>query len=105
MKQYRQVAAFVLAGGVSSRMGREKGLLEFGGEPLIVRTVRLVEPLVSGVIVVGAPAPYSSLGLRAIVDRDFRSGEDREAVLSPLVGIASALTASTATWNQILACD
>ena len=105
MKQYRQVAAFVLAGGVSSRMGREKGLLEFGGEPLIARTVRLVEPLVSEVIVVGAPERYSSLGLSAIVDRDFRSGEDREAVLSPLVGIASALTASTATWNQILACD
>jgi molybdopterin-guanine dinucleotide biosynthesis protein A len=105
MKRYRQVAAFVLAGGVSSRMGREKGLLEFGGEPLNVRTVRLVEPLVSEVIVVGAPERYSSLGLHAIVDRDFRSGGDREAVRSPLVGIASALTASTATWNQILACD
>ena len=25
-KRYRQAAAFILAGGVSSRMGREKGL-------------------------------------------------------------------------------
>jgi molybdopterin-guanine dinucleotide biosynthesis protein A len=105
MKRYRQVAAFVLAGGVSSRMGRQKGLLEFGGQPLIVRTVRLIEPLVSEVIVVGTPERYSPLGLHAIVDRDFRSGEDQEAVRSPLVGIASALTVSTATWNLILACD
>jgi molybdopterin-guanine dinucleotide biosynthesis protein A len=86
-------------------MGKDKGLLEFGGEPLIVRTVRLLEPLVSEVTVVGTPERYSSLGLHAIVDRGFRSGEDQEAVRTPLVGIASALTLTTATWNLILACD
>jgi molybdenum cofactor guanylyltransferase len=105
LRQHRHIAAFVLAGGRSSRMGREKGLLEFGGEPLIVRIVRLVEPLVHEVFVVGAPEPYSKLGLRAIADRSFRFEEGAETVRAPLVGIATALSETTVSWNLVLACD
>lgn len=105
MKRYRQVAAFILAGGVSSRMGREKGLLEFGGEPLIVRTARLIEPLVTEVAVVGPPERYAILGLHTIGDRNVTEREGQEAVRAPLVGIATALTATRAPWNLILACD
>ena len=55
MKRYEQVAGMILAGGLSLRMGRDKALLEIGGVPLLVRTARLVEPLVDGVTVVGSP--------------------------------------------------
>ncbi len=105
MKRYSQVAAFILAGGVSSRMGREKGLLEFGGEPLIVRTARTIEPLVTEVTVVGPPERYTALGLRAIADRSFTGQEAKEAVRTPLAGIATALNATKMPWNLILACD
>jgi molybdenum cofactor guanylyltransferase len=105
MKRYSQVAAFILAGGFSSRMGREKGLLDFGGEPLIVRTTRMTEPLVTEVMVVGPPERYAALGLRTIADQDLAGRERTAAVRTPLVGIATALSATKMPWNLILACD
>jgi molybdenum cofactor guanylyltransferase len=105
MKRYSQVAAFILAGGFSSRMGREKGLLDFGGEPLIVRTTRMTEPLVTEVTVVGPPERYAALGLRTIADQNLGGRERIAAVRTPLVGIATALSATKMPWNLILACD
>ncbi len=105
MKRYSQVAAFILAGGVSLRMGQEKGLLEFGGEPLIVRTARQIEPLVTEVTVVGPPERYAALGLRTIADQNLGGQEGIEAVRTPLVGIATALNVTKMPWNLILACD
>ncbi len=105
MKTYGQFAAFLLAGGVSSRMGREKGLLEIASQPLILRTARLIEPLVCEVTVVGPPEKYAALGLRAIADRKFENLADNELVRTPLAGIATALTATKSPWNLILACD
>jgi len=105
VKRYRQVAGFILAGGASSRMGRDKGLLDFGGVPLILHTVRLLEPLVAEVIIVGSPSRYAKLGLRAIED-DARPqcGGDRPR-RGPLAGIATALAATRSRWNLIIACD
>jgi len=91
------VAAFILAGGASSRMGRAKALLEFGGEPLIMRTARLAQSVVGSAAVVGAGDDYRSLGLRVI--------EDDLPGAGPLAGIATALRVSEAPWNLILACD
>lgn len=105
VKRYDQISAFILSGGASSRMGKQKGLLEFGGEPLIVRTAHLLEPLVAAVTVVGSPEHYGTLGLHAIADRDFGSPDAKGEIQGPLVGIASALTETDTIWNLILACD
>ena len=97
MKRYHHVAAFVLAGGASRRMGRDKALLELSGVPLVVRTVRVVEALVSSVAVVAPAGRYESLGLRIVADRWPGAG--------PLGGIVTALGVSSAGWNLILGCD
>lgn len=97
MSAQPRVGAFVLAGGQSVRMGREKALLELGGMPMIVRTARLVERVAGHVTVVGTPEKYEPLGLRAIRDDWPGAG--------PLGGIATALRASGSTWNLIVACD
>jgi molybdopterin-guanine dinucleotide biosynthesis protein A len=49
------VAAIILAGGKSSRMGRPKALVVFDGEPLIVHLVRLLRRSFKQIIVVAAP--------------------------------------------------
>ena len=91
------VAAFVLAGGKSSRMGRDKALLEIAGEPLITRTVRLAASVASRVSVVGGADRLTGLGLDILSDEIPNAG--------PLAGIATALNATSHDWNLILACD
>jgi molybdopterin-guanine dinucleotide biosynthesis protein A len=105
MKRYNQISAFILSGGASSRMGKEKGLLEFGGEPLIVRTARLLEPLVAAITVVGSPERYRSLGLSAVADMVCGIPNENGGIQGPLAGIATALSVTGTTWNLILACD
>jgi len=79
-------------------MGVDKGLLEIAGVPMIARAARLVESVVgSPVVVVGTPEKYRELRLRAIADDWPGCG--------PLGGIATALAASDAEWNLIVACD
>ena len=105
MKRYRQVAGFILAGGASSRMGRDKGLLDLGGVPLILHTARLLKPLVAEITVVGCPGRYAKLGLRAIADNAQTQGGPERPGRGPLAGIAAALTATHSPWNLIVACD
>lgn len=97
MAQVPQVAGFILAGGESSRMGRDKSLLELSGVPLLARTARLVESVAGPPTVVGGAGECRSLGLRVIADDWPGAG--------PLGGIATALGASSAPWNLIVACD
>jgi molybdopterin-guanine dinucleotide biosynthesis protein A len=101
----RQVAAFILAGGASSRMGRAKAFLDFGGVPLIVHLALLIEPLVACVTVVGPPRRYAAMGLRAIADQDPASRGSKRIRRGPLAGISTALAATRLPWNLIVACD
>lgn len=104
MTRYPQVAAFILAGGESSRMERDKALLNFGGVPLIVHTAHLIAPLVTKVTIVGSPNRYTALGLHVIADHDATSAEGQKQH-GPLAGIVTALAETRMPWNLILACD
>ncbi|MGB9335085.1 MAG: molybdenum cofactor guanylyltransferase [Candidatus Acidiferrales bacterium] len=91
------IAAYILAGGQSSRMGRDKAMLAPGGIPLLMRTAALVAPLAGPPIIVGPPTRYSALGYNVIPD-------DAPGI-GPLGGIATALRHSNQGWNLILGCD
>ncbi len=105
MKHHDQVAAFILAGGASSRMGRDKGLLEISGLPLIVRTAALIQPLVAKVAIVGAPEKYGTLGTETLPDGEFCAASPEERSPGPLAGIVTALAATSLPWNLLIACD
>ena len=96
-KRWNQVAAFILAGGASTRMGRDKALLELGGEPMVVRAARLAEPHVTSVAVVAPEGRFAELALPLLPDRWPGAG--------PLGGIATALSATKADWNLVVGCD
>ncbi|MGC2332740.1 MAG: NTP transferase domain-containing protein, partial [Candidatus Acidiferrales bacterium] len=68
MTSTRQISTFILAGGESSRMGRDKARLELVGVPLILRTARLVESVATTPAIIGNPEAYRAFDLRAIAD-------------------------------------
>jgi molybdopterin-guanine dinucleotide biosynthesis protein A len=90
-------AAFVLAGGRSSRMGRDKALLPFKGRVLVDHVASEARAITGNVSLVGDTARYSYLGYPMV--------EDIYSGCGPLSGIHAALTASRAEWNLIVACD
>lgn len=90
-------AGFVLVGGNSSRMGRDKARLPMGGGTLVERVAEAVSAAAGSVTLVGAPERYAGLGLRVLADTRPQAG--------PLAGIHTALSASPAAWNLIVACD
>jgi molybdenum cofactor guanylyltransferase len=104
-KKYPDAAAFILAGGRSSRMGRDKAWLELAGAPLVLRIARAVEPLVSSVTMIGPPERFQAAGLAAIADRLLAPAASGESSCGPLGGIVTALNATQCSWNLVLACD
>jgi molybdenum cofactor guanylyltransferase len=90
-------AGYVLVGGRSSRMGRDKALLPFRGGVLVESVAREVASATGGVVLVGDPVRYAAFGYTVIPDRYPEEG--------PLGGILTALHHTTAEWNLVVACD
>lgn len=91
------IGGFVLVGGESRRMGREKALLELDGRPLALHTAELLRPHVAEVTLLGSPERFDHLGMRVVADR--RAGH------GPLEALCGALIDSPYDWNLFLACD
>jgi len=87
----------VLAGGKSSRMGRDKALLSFHGGTLAGHVAAAVAAAAGSVALVGDPEKYARLGYPVLPDRTPGAG--------PLGGIETAISHTTADWNLVLACD
>jgi molybdenum cofactor guanylyltransferase len=82
------VGGIVLCGGESRRMGRSKALLPFGPETMVERTVRIVQQVVSPVIVVGAQGqslPKFASNVRVL--------HDEIDAIGPLGGLCTGLAA------------
>ena len=90
-------AGVVLAGGQSSRMGRDKALLPFNGKPLIARAIDILRPHVDELLIIGDPNKYDGFGPLALADDS--------PGLGPLGGIMTALRYAWHDRLIILACD
>lgn len=88
---------FVLAGGASRRMGRDKALLDFAGGTMIASVAKSIAPFAASVTIIGPPERYRQTGLPVVADR--RPG------CGPLAGIETAFAESASDWILIAACD
>ena len=92
-----RAAGFVLAGGRSSRMGRDKALLAFQGSTLVESAAAKVRRAAGNVTLLGSPELYGHLGIPVVADLIPDCG--------PMGGLHTALMATQADWNLLVACD
>src|ERR1700722_20940618 len=90
------VAAFILAGGKSTRMGTDKAFVMLEGRTLLARALEVARAVTAEVRIVGDPEKFAAF---APVVKDAFPG------CGPLGGIHAALRASTAELNLMLAAD
>lgn len=89
-------AGFVLAGGQSSRMGRDKALVSFAGLPLVERALSVLRQ---------AGVPVAVVGARPFLAATAPFVADDEPGLGPLGGICAALASMQAEWAVFLPVD
>jgi molybdenum cofactor guanylyltransferase len=93
----------VLAGGGSTRFGRDKALAEIGGKAMLARMCELIADVVSpDVRIIGPASKYGQFGMPC--------AEDRWPGEGPLGGIVTALleasrSAKRPVWNLVVSCD
>ncbi|MEK6725653.1 MAG: molybdenum cofactor guanylyltransferase [Deltaproteobacteria bacterium] len=93
-----EVTGIILAGGKSSRMGRNKALLDFGGRSIIEHTVDLFKSIFPEVILVtNTPEEYANLGIKTVTDIFPGKGS--------LGGIYTGLVHSSHDYSFIASCD
>jgi len=91
-----EVTAFILAGGKSTRMGRDKAFVEWDGRTLLARALELARSVASDVRIVGSAEKFAAFA--PVVEDVFPNR-------GPLGGIQAALRASAAELNLMLAVD
>lgn len=89
-------AAFVLAGGQSTRMGVDKAFVQLEGCTLLAHALALAKSVSSDVRIVGSPEKFAGFG--EVVEDEFPQH-------GPLAGIHAALRGSGSELNLMLAVD
>ena len=90
--------AAILAGGKSLRMGRDKAMLEIGGDTMLERCIAALQPLGREILVVGDMPARKHLS-------ECRMVEDLYPGAGPVGGIVTALSALGEEFHLIVACD
>ncbi len=98
MAEAMTISGVIQAGGKSTRMGRNKAVLEIGGKRLIDRLVDGLHQIFPEVIIVAnTPDLYENLGVRVVPDLIPGKGS--------LGGIYTATTVASHPWAFVMACD
>jgi molybdenum cofactor guanylyltransferase len=91
------ITAIILSGGKSSRMGTEKGLLEFKGKPLVVHAIETMEKIAGRIMVSANYETYRQFGHEVVYDEVPECG--------PIGGLFSCLNKSETEINIVLSVD
>ncbi|WP_228469710.1 molybdenum cofactor guanylyltransferase [Paenibacillus sp. JNUCC31] len=91
----------ILAGGLSSRMGSNKALLEWNGSSVLEQVIQAMEPAVQRLIISAGTSTtaYPALAYDCVHVQDDYPGK------GPLAGLHAALKVSKTDWNLVCACD
>ncbi len=90
------ITALIMAGGMSSRMGRDKALVRLNGETLVERAARRSSKVFCEVMISG-PDEHMVSGFPFVKDEYQNMG--------PMAGLLAGLEASKTNWIFALPCD
>lgn len=93
----KNITGIILAGGKSSRMGSDKGLVKINGKRFIEHILDALLPSVNEVIIIANNDNYNNLGYKVI--------EDKIKDCGPLGGIYTGLLNSQTESNIVVSCD
>lgn len=97
MNSTNNIQAYILAGGKSSRMGTEKGLVTLLGKPFIKHIIDTIKTITPHITIVANSDHYNATGYPVIADIIKDKG--------PLSGIYTGLTYSEFANNLFVSCD
>jgi molybdenum cofactor guanylyltransferase len=97
MSKKEYITGIVLAGGKSSRMGQDKGLMLLQGKAMVLHVIEQLQPQVAEVLLVANAPAYQQFGFRVVPDLVAEAG--------PMGGIYTGLTASASEYTIVLSCD
>ena len=100
------LSVIILAGGQSSRMGRDKALIVVDGIPLLQRTCEIALQCAPRVLVVtSATRDYSEIvpDRCVLIEEQLLPGESKPQ--GPLIGFIQGLEQIKTEWVLLLACD
>tara|TARA_B100000315_G_scaffold198040_1_gene189465 strand:+ start:71 stop:664 length:594 start_codon:yes stop_codon:yes gene_type:complete len=92
-----KITGIILAGGLSSRMGRDKALIQLDKHMMIEKIIALIRPFCDELLISANKNKYKDFGYEIIKDKHKRIG--------PLGGIISCLNESSHELNIIISCD
>lgn len=95
------LVALVLAGGKSSRMGRDKALILWHGQPMLQRVCRVAADCCQLVYIL-TPWPDRYQGQ---ISGDYQWLMESNPGLGPLMALSQALAQIETEWILLLACD
>jgi molybdopterin-guanine dinucleotide biosynthesis protein A len=97
-------SAIILAGGVSSRFGRDKGLLRLGNKPLVRHVLDALTSIVDEKVVVVSSEAQSESYLE-VTGSNVQLTIDKTHIRGPLVGALTGFEAAHGDYSLLLPCD
>ena len=97
MTEEKNITAIILAGGKSSRMKEEKGLVCFNSKKLIEYVIESAKKFTPHIIIIASNPAYKQFGFSCLEDELKEKG--------PLGGIITGLIHSSTPKNLMLGCD
>ncbi|HLG33979.1 MAG TPA: molybdenum cofactor guanylyltransferase [Bacteroidia bacterium] len=93
----KNITGFILAGGNSSRMGEEKGVMLLNGKSMVEHEIEKLKPCVDNLILIANSDAYMHFNIPVVSDKIKNTG--------PAGGIFTGLSISETERNFFISCD
>jgi len=99
-----KTSAIILAGGFSKRFGRDKGLIELAGKPLIIHVLDRVSKVVNETLVVVSSEDQRD-AFTTLTRSKTKVVTDKYSLRSPIVGALTGFEKALGEYSLLLPCD